>query len=488
MREFGVSGAKVYVPRLRVDLKRWCDWTDNNWSKTEAVVGRSFRMKAPHESIYTMAANAVLRLIVDYDIDPAEVGYLALGTESSTDNSAGAVIVRGMVDQGLRALGHPTLARHVEVPELKHACLGGIYALKSAVRYLAYDGAGRKAIVVCGDVAEYERGSSGEPTQGAGTVAMLVEERPKLFGLDLDHAGSASAYRGPDFRKPFVRHFLERGDGAVAKLHDFPVFSGRYSTVCYTEATIRAVEDMLVRLRVTARNLYHGVGGIFMHRPYRRMPDNAMSSLYIWGLSRSEAHLPELRDLCAGAGVDSDKVLREIASRPDLYDHALSGDNGEDVFRETMQVVRHFRTTDKFKEIVSHKMALGSERMMDLGNLYSAALPVWIAAGFDEAQQRGLDIARQQFLAIGYGSGDAAEAIPIWAADNWQAAARRVDIGKALEGAIDLTREQYQLLHDEGRLEGVDYQPSGEFVIDRLGGRKETEFQDLGIEYYSYAP
>ena len=43
-----------------------------------------------------MAASAVLRLIQDYDVDPESIGFLALGTETSTDNSAGAVIVRGM--------------------------------------------------------------------------------------------------------------------------------------------------------------------------------------------------------------------------------------------------------------------------------------------------------------------------------------------------------------------------------------------------------
>ncbi len=39
-----------------------------------------------------------------------------------------------------------------------------MYAVKGAVRYLATDGRGKKAIVVCGDIAEYERGSSGEQT------------------------------------------------------------------------------------------------------------------------------------------------------------------------------------------------------------------------------------------------------------------------------------------------------------------------------------
>lgn len=59
------------------------------------MVGRSFRMPSPHENLYTMAANAVVKLIIQNDIDPREIGFLGLGTESSTDNAAGAVIVLG---------------------------------------------------------------------------------------------------------------------------------------------------------------------------------------------------------------------------------------------------------------------------------------------------------------------------------------------------------------------------------------------------------
>ena len=152
--QFGVSGISIYVPRLCVDLERWCGWTGNDWGKTRAVVGSSFRMLDRNESIYTMAANAVLRLILAYQIDPNRVGFLGFGTESSTDNSAGAIIIKGMVDRALQDLGHPRLSRHCEVPEFKQACLGGVYAQKAALRWLALDGRGRIAIVVSADKAE----------------------------------------------------------------------------------------------------------------------------------------------------------------------------------------------------------------------------------------------------------------------------------------------------------------------------------------------
>ena len=104
-RDVGISGFAAYVPPYRVSLKDWCRWTGAPWDKTRAVVGHSFRMRGPQQSIYTMAGTAAMRLIEQYGIDPEKIGFLGLGTESSTDNSAGAVIVKGMLDDGLRARG-----------------------------------------------------------------------------------------------------------------------------------------------------------------------------------------------------------------------------------------------------------------------------------------------------------------------------------------------------------------------------------------------
>ena len=83
----GISGFAAYVPPYRVRLQDWCEWTGNSWEKTQAVVGDSFRMAGPDQNVYTIAAEAVLRLILEHELDPRRVGYLALGTESSTDNA-----------------------------------------------------------------------------------------------------------------------------------------------------------------------------------------------------------------------------------------------------------------------------------------------------------------------------------------------------------------------------------------------------------------
>jgi hydroxymethylglutaryl-CoA synthase len=484
----GVSAMSVYFPPFRVSLERWCEWTGNSWEKVSAVVGRSFRVHGPHENVYTMAANAVLRLIRANELDPRRIGFLGLGTESSTDNAAGAVIVRGMVDRGLERLGLRPLARSLEVPEFKHACLGGIYALKSALRYAAFDGGDRQAIVVSADVAEYERGSSGEQTQGAGAVAMLVEREPRLFSVDLRHTGSASAYRGPDFRKPVARHFMAGYAPRTERLSDFPVFSGRYSTYAYLDQTVHAVEEMLGRLGVSAGSYYRQVRALFFHRPYHLMPIQAMSFLYVRGLARGDHHHDELRGLCHDAGVSHEEVLRETASRPDLYAHVMNGAHDIDPYVATAAVASLLRKRPAFQALLREKMSLGAEVVPDLGNLYSAALPAWIAAAFEDAARRGLSLAGAPMVAVGYGSGDAAEAMPISLVDGWEQAAARIRVSEAMEErAIDLDRAQYEHLHDRRQTPGISYIPSGEFAIARVGTTYDRGFQDLGVEYYEYA-
>jgi hydroxymethylglutaryl-CoA synthase len=485
--DIGISGFAVYTPPFKVSLEKWCEWTGNAWDKVSAVVGTGFRQPGPHESIYTMAANAVLRLIDQYDINPREIGYFAFGTESSTDNAAGAVIVRGMVDRALALRGQQRISRACEVPELKHACLGGVYAIKGAVRYLSTDGRGKKAIVVCGDIAEYERGSTGEQTQGAGTVAVLLEEKPTLCRIDLAKSGSSSDYRGVDFRKPVSRHFVSDYAPNTDRYADFPVFNGKYSTFCYLDAVTHAAGAMFTRLGEEPKAFYENVSAIFMHRPYHWMPVNGMTSMYVWGLAGSEDGLQELRVLADQAKVPFEAALAELRESRDLFGTVLENGIDADPYPNASAVVKVARSSATLKGILKDKMRLGSNGMKELGNLYTAALPAWLAAGLEQALEERLPLAGKTVLCMGYGSGDAAEAIPMQIVEGWEKAAAKIGFARALERPVVLTREQYEARHD-GAATDVPYEPSGEFIVERVGDRTQGDFQDVGIEYYRYVP
>ncbi len=476
----------MYVPPYRVWLEDWCKWTGNQWPRVREVVGRSFRVRGPQQSVYTMAATAVMRLIRQYDIDPARVKFLGLGTESSTDNSAGAIIVKGMVDRALVTQGKPPIARSCEVPEFKHACLGGVYGMKGALRHLALDGAGSLAIVVCADIAEYARGSSGEPTQGAGAIAMLIEENPTLAEVDLIRSGSASDYRIIDFRKPMLR-FCGQDRSESHQVQDFPVFNGKYSTTCYVDETLHALNDMYAKRGVKAIDYLRSLKMVFMHRPYRRMPETGWAVAYLFALGNGSAEdQAELASYCYEAGIEPEALLAEMLSKPEVVALANPEQLNYEAYPMTMAVFRVFRASRRYSREILDKLALGSDMMLDLGNLYTAALPAWLAAGFEQALDEGRELDGEELLTLGYGSGDAAEVIPFFVAQRWREATARIGFSAAMELAVDLTAAQYEALHDGRRVTGLDYLPRHEFVIDKVGRTDQRQFQDLGIEYYRY--
>ncbi len=485
-KKIGISGLAAYVPPYRVWLEDWCEWTGDQWPKVREVVGRSFRVRGPEHSVYTMAATAVLRLIDQYDIDPTRIKFLGLGTESSTDNSAGAIIVKGMVDQALEALGKPPIARSCEVPEFKHACLGGVYAMKGAIRQLAFDGAGGQAIVVCADIAEYARGSSGEPTQGAGAVAMLLEEDPKLAVVDLPGSGSASDYRVMDFRKPMLR-FCGQDRSESNQVKDFPVFNGKYSTTCYIDETLQALNDMYRKRDLNPIDYLRSLKTVFMHRPYRRMPETGWAVSYLFALSQgSSEDRAELASYCYEAGIDAERLRTEMMSQPKVSTLASPERLQYEIYPLTMAALRVFRASRHYRVEVLDKLALGSDAMLDLGNLYTAALPAWLAAGFEQGRDENRLQAGEEVLTLGYGSGDAAEVIPFYIADGWREATQAIGFGRVMDRAVDLNFEQYKLLHAGEIPTDLAYVPKNEFIVDHVGNAEERHFSDLGIEYYRY--
>lgn len=71
----------------------------------------------------------------------------------------------------------------MRVTEFKQACYGGTAALQAAVGIVSRS-PGERVLVVMSDVARYELDSPGEPTQGAGAVAMLVGADPALVEIE----------------------------------------------------------------------------------------------------------------------------------------------------------------------------------------------------------------------------------------------------------------------------------------------------------------
>ena len=87
---------------------------------------------------------------------------------------------------------------------------------------------------------------------------------------------------------------------------------------------------------------------------------------------------------------------------------------------------------------------------------------------------------------VGYGSGDAAETIPIRLVEGWEQAAGRINMRGAMADVINLTHDQYLALRSDGPASTPEYTPKDEFIVDRVGSMSEDDFQDTGIEYYRF--
>ena len=106
--------------------------------------------------------------------------------------------------------------------------------------------AGKAALVIATDVALYALGDPGEPTQGAGAVAMIVDE-PSLAALDpISHPWSEPAF---DFWRPVGE--------------SFPRVDGKFSLECYQRAAehcfaaLTAGGDAVERLSRFAAICFH---------------------------------------------------------------------------------------------------------------------------------------------------------------------------------------------------------------------------------------
>ena len=76
---------------------------------------------------------------------------------------------------------------------------------------------GKKALVVGADIARYGVGTPGEPTQGAGAVALVVSSAPRLLALDAYTGTYAIVSHNRAFLDPIVTKVLEFVPGRVPR-------------------------------------------------------------------------------------------------------------------------------------------------------------------------------------------------------------------------------------------------------------------------------
>jgi hydroxymethylglutaryl-CoA synthase len=188
----GIDLISFHTPAYYLDLRVLAERRGVDPDKFVIGVGQEqMAIPPPDQDIVTLAANAALPVLEEASRDGIEL--LLFATESGIDQSkAAALFCHGL-------LGLPSTCRCVEV---KEACYGGTAALRMAAAMVAAR-PHTKALVLAADIARYDLGSSGEPTQGAGAVAMLVSANPRVMTLDPEtgfHAEDIMDFWRPNYR------------------------------------------------------------------------------------------------------------------------------------------------------------------------------------------------------------------------------------------------------------------------------------------------
>ncbi|MEW6442986.1 MAG: hydroxymethylglutaryl-CoA synthase [bacterium] len=251
--DVGVSDMAIYIPPLFLAHKQLAEARGVPWEKYGHGLGNEGMAILPNwEDAVTMAANAAAQLLEKTATDPGEVGQLVVSTESGVDHSKPvASFVQGLLGIGSRC----------RVYEIKHACYGGTAGLVHSLDWMARrNGAAQKALVIMTDVARYAFSSPGEPTQGAGAVALLVEGHPRLFCLDTSLNGifSRDVY---DFWRPTG--------------HRVPIVDGKYSIACYLTALEAAASHLRSNMRIRRGELLESLDYIVYHMPFTHMARKA---------------------------------------------------------------------------------------------------------------------------------------------------------------------------------------------------------------------
>lgn len=173
MIKVGIDTLAVYTSRYALDLATLAKARGIDPDKYYVGLGQYvMSVPPPGEDIVTMAANAARQAL--HDIDTNTIEMLLFATESGIDQSkAAGIYVHDLLN----------LPARCRVLEVKQACYSGTAALQLALSYLR-EHPTKKVLVIASDIARYGLQTSGESSQGAGAVAMVLCVNPRILAID----------------------------------------------------------------------------------------------------------------------------------------------------------------------------------------------------------------------------------------------------------------------------------------------------------------
>jgi hydroxymethylglutaryl-CoA synthase len=458
----GIDDITVYVPRLYLEL------ADETHPDKQTEFSQSRRMEPSkylhgigiakmsipdtYQDSSVLAANAIYELIDRNRIAPSDIARIDVATETGVDESKPvAAYVHGMLEQ---KFGKGSFKKTSGV-EYKFACVSTADALESSLDW-AWAGRsnGRCSIVCSVDIAKYPLNTPGEPTQGAGAVALLVKENPRLIAFDT--VIGSYMQDEDDFWRPLF--------STTAIVH------GKHSEKCYLKAMEGAVDDWAEQAKKTGlirqrpgESLIDQFGPMSFHVPYPKMAEKGFAYLlrHFWrGLSRW------------------DEIVKEIGTEPKQARFSKI----EEFDKEESDYMKHFMETSKFQKEYKDKVADGLTHARESGNSYSASEKSCLSMLLETKARKGADLAGVRGGSGNYGSGSKAKASSWILQEEWSTVAESFGHMEKLKRRRQISLAEYEALHEGRSLPDerkfVD-EPENEFVL--------IDVTPQGYRHYKFA-
>ena len=206
---------------------------------SKGLLVKEFSVAPVTEDIVTMGASAAAAILTEEDKN--EIDMVIVASESGIDQSkASAVFVHGL-------LRIQPFARSFE---MKEACYSATAALDYAKLHVEKHPSS-KVLVIASDIAKYGIETPGEPTQGAGAVAMLITNNPRILIFNEDNVAQTRDIM--DFWRP--------------NYSTTPFVNGLYSTQQYLDSLETTWIEYQKRNQVSLKDF----AAVCFHLPYPKL-------------------------------------------------------------------------------------------------------------------------------------------------------------------------------------------------------------------------
>lgn len=438
---FGIEAASYYVPSLYLEIKDLAEKRGIEPAKLEKGLGLH-KMGFPdvHEDAATFAAEALLKLIQDYNINPKEISRIYLGTESALDAAKPtASYAMQMVEKVLEKEFGERVFRNCDVVDMTFACIGAVDALHNSLDFVRAN-PDKKAVVIASDYAKYELASSGEYTQGGGAVAVLISSKPDL--IEIENNWGVATESVFDFFKP-RRHFKkedltnapESFPEKIEIFTDEPVFDGQYSNQCYQDRIREAYDH------------YKEITGL--NKPY----ENWKYLIF---------HLPY--------AFHGKRVFTEI--------YSLENDLSYETPEEQKAVAR----SEEYLQFINDKIEKSQRASSEIGNMYTASIFMALLSALQTSFNENEELTGLEIGFLGYGSGSKSKVFAGKVSENWKKVTEKWNLFESLKNRIAIDFETYEKLHRKQLENSVNENYKG-------FGLKSVELENpvlKGARYYDY--